>query len=75
MPRQRVELSPGDAARLGVAAGDRVQVADDGTAVSAEVAVRTGVPEGSAFLAEGLDADGANALTDGEPRLVEVRRA
>jgi NADH-quinone oxidoreductase subunit G len=74
-PHQRVELSPQDAERLGLSSGDRVEVAHDGLAVSAEVAVRSGVPAGSAFLAEATPADSANALTNGEPRLVEVRKA
>jgi NADH-quinone oxidoreductase subunit G len=71
-PRPRVELSPRDAQRLGLVNGSRVQVAHDGTAVAAEVTVRSDVPDGSAFLPE---AGGANALTNGEPRLVEVRPA
>jgi NADH-quinone oxidoreductase subunit G len=74
-PHQRVELSPEDAKRLGLRSGDRVEVAYEGAAVGAEVLVRSAVPAGSAFLAEATAADGANALTNGEPRLVEVRRA
>jgi NADH-quinone oxidoreductase subunit G len=72
-PHQRVELSPADARRLGVSSGDRVEVAHDGAAVSAEVLVRSAVPSGSAFLAEATPSDSATALTNGEPRLVEVR--
>jgi NADH-quinone oxidoreductase subunit G len=75
VPHQRVELSPADAERLGLRSGDRVEVAYDGTAVAAEVLVRSAVPAGSAFLAEATPADSANALTNGGPRLVEVRRA
>jgi NADH-quinone oxidoreductase subunit G len=74
-PHQRVELSPQDAERLGLSSGDRVEVAHDGTALSAEVIVRSTVPIGSAFLAEATPAESANVLTNGEPRLVEVRRA
>ena len=74
-PQQRVELSPQDAERLGVRQGDRVDVAHDGSSVSAEVLVRNGVPAGTAFLAEATASDSANALTNGEPRLVEVRPA
>ncbi len=70
--RARVELSPGDARRLGLASGARVHVSHDGTGVAAEVVVRSDVPAGSAFLHE---AQGANALSSGEPRLVEVRPA
>jgi NADH-quinone oxidoreductase subunit G len=89
---QRLELSPVDAARLGILDGERVEVAqldDSGAAQSGEAgrragavpegmrlhataAVRTGVIDGTAFLADGLAADSANALT--EP-LVEVKPA
>jgi NADH-quinone oxidoreductase subunit G len=74
-PHQRVEISPPDAQRLGLSSGDRVEVAHDGTKVVAEVAVRSTVPPGSAFLAEATPEQSANVLTNGEPRLVEVRRA
>jgi NADH-quinone oxidoreductase subunit G len=74
-PHQRVELAPADAERLRLRSGDRVQVAHNDTAVSAEVLVRSEVPAGSVFLAEATPADSANALTNGEPRLVEVKRA
>ena len=74
-PHQLVELSPQDAERLGVRPGDRVSVSHDGSEVSAEVVVRSGIPVGNAFLAEATPADSANALTNGDPRLVEVRKA
>nr|MDQ4040207.1 hypothetical protein [Actinomycetota bacterium] len=60
------------AQRLGLAGGARVHVSHDDTGVAAEVVVRSDVPTGSAFLHE---AQGANALASGEPRLVEVRPA
>jgi NADH-quinone oxidoreductase subunit G len=60
---QLVELSPEDAARLGIGQGDAVQVVQNGTTLAGRAAIRTGVPAGTAFLAEGLDADSANALT------------
>ncbi|MGO9901913.1 MAG: NADH-quinone oxidoreductase subunit NuoG [Solirubrobacteraceae bacterium] len=69
---QSLELSPADAARLGILDGERVEVAQNGTRLRATAAVRTGVVDGTAFLADGLAADSANALT--EP-LVEVRPA
>ena len=69
---QQVELSPQDALRLGIAEGEVVDVSQNGSRLRATVAVRTGVPEGTAFLAAGIPADSANALT--EP-LVEVRRS
>ena len=77
-PRQRIELSPGDAGRLGLSHGDRVEVGAFGeaearsTRVSGTVSLRDGVPAGSVFLEEGLAEDSASALTD---PLVEVRPA
>ena len=69
--RQHAELSPADARRLGVSGGDTVEVASNGTAVRATVAVHSGVPAGTVFLADGLAEDSANAFTDFE---VEVRK-
>jgi NADH-quinone oxidoreductase subunit G len=69
--RQQIELSPADAVRLGVTHGDTVDVAQNGTRLRAIAAVRSGVPEGAAFLADGIATDSANALT--EP-LIEVRK-
>ncbi|MGA2009640.1 MAG: NADH-quinone oxidoreductase subunit NuoG [Solirubrobacteraceae bacterium] len=71
IPEQQVELSPADAARLGIAHGDGVVVAQNGTRLHATAVVRTGVPSGSAFLATGLAADSANALT---AALIEVHK-
>jgi NADH-quinone oxidoreductase subunit G len=71
VPRQHAELSPDDARRLGVQGGDTVEVAQNGTAVKATVAVHTGVPAGTVFLADGLAEDSANAFTDFD---VEVRK-
>jgi NADH-quinone oxidoreductase subunit G len=62
--RQQVELSPADAARLQIRNGDEVDVAQNGTRVRARVAVRTGIPIGTAFLADGIAADSANAFTE-----------
>jgi NADH-quinone oxidoreductase subunit G len=69
--RQRAELSPQDAQRLGVAQGDHVEVGVNGTAVRATVAVRSGMPAGTVFLEENVADGGANVLDD---PLVEVRR-
>jgi anaerobic selenocysteine-containing dehydrogenase len=69
---QQVELSPADAERLGIGNGETVEVAQNGTRLRGTAAVRTGVPDGTAFLAEGIAEDSANALT--EP-VVEVRKA
>jgi NADH-quinone oxidoreductase subunit G len=70
--RQRAELSPADAQRLGIAHGDRVTVGSNGTRVHATATVRAAVPEGSVFLETGLLADSASAIDGG---LVEVTPA
>jgi NADH-quinone oxidoreductase subunit G len=69
---QQVELAPEDAARLRIVSGESVEVAQNGTRLHATAAVRTGVSPGTAFLAEGLAADSANALTERE---IEVHKA
>ncbi|MBV9339022.1 MAG: molybdopterin-dependent oxidoreductase, partial [Solirubrobacterales bacterium] len=68
---QQVELSPEDAERLGIAAGEAIEVSQNGTSLNAVAHVRTGVPAGTAFLAEGVATGSANAFT--EP-VVEVRK-
>jgi NADH-quinone oxidoreductase subunit G len=74
-PHQRVELSAGDAGRLGVQPGDEVEVAVNGTSVRARAALRSALPDGSVFLIEGTSEDNANALaTNGAPPAVEVRK-
>jgi NADH-quinone oxidoreductase subunit G len=70
-PRQIVELSPGDAERLGIREGDQVEVGSNGTRVKGAVKLRAAVPGGSVFIAEGTHDQPANVLT--EP-MVEVRR-
>jgi NADH-quinone oxidoreductase subunit G len=72
IPEQQVELSPQDAERLGIVNGEQVVVSQNGTRLDAKVAVRSSVPAGSAFLADGIATGSANALT--EP-LIEVRKA
>ena len=69
--RQRAELSPADAQRLGVQQGQRVTVGVDGSSVRATVAVRSDMPAGTVFLEENVAEDGVNALNGSE--LVEVR--
>ncbi|MGI8429484.1 MAG: NADH-quinone oxidoreductase subunit NuoG [Solirubrobacteraceae bacterium] len=61
--RQQVELSPQDAQRLEIATGDGVRIVQNGTRLSAVAAVRTGVPVGTAFLADGIATDSANRMT------------
>jgi NADH-quinone oxidoreductase subunit G len=69
--RQQVELSPEDAQRLGLASGDAVEVSQNGTRLAGTAQIRSGVPQGTAFLAEGIAADSANALTEDT---VEVKK-
>jgi len=71
-PRQRAELSPADAQRLGVLEGDRVVVGSNGHSVRATVALRDAMPPGSVFLQNAIPEDSASTL-DGP--LVEVRKA
>jgi NADH-quinone oxidoreductase subunit G len=71
-PRQRLEMAPADAARLGLAHGDRVTVGSDGSAVNATVTLRNASPSGSVFLEDGIPSDAANVL-DGP--LVDIRKA
>ncbi|HEX3975771.1 MAG TPA: NADH-quinone oxidoreductase subunit NuoG [Solirubrobacteraceae bacterium] len=69
IPEQQIELSPDDAQRLGILHGEDVVVTQNGTRVAAKAFVRSAVPVGSAFLADGLAADSANVLTES---LIEV---
>jgi NADH-quinone oxidoreductase subunit G len=73
-PRQRAEISPSDARRVGVRSGDEVQVGVNGTRVNAIAAVRTGLPEGSVFLTEGTSEDNATLLVNGAPLTVELHK-
>ncbi len=68
--RQVAELSPADAAALGINEGDRVEVGN-GTRVAALAKIRDAVPAGSVFLAEGIAENNSNVLTHA---LVEVHR-
>jgi len=69
--RQQVELSPEDARRLGIANGDAIDVAQNGTRLHGTAHVRSGVPAGTVFVADGIAHQSANALT--EP-VVEVQK-
>jgi NADH-quinone oxidoreductase subunit G len=69
--RQQLELSPEDAGRLGIAGGETVEVSQDGARLEARAVVRSGVPMGTAFLAEGIAANSANALTGAEIEVVK----
>ncbi len=73
-PQQRVEVSPADAERMGLASGDKVLVGQNGTGVEAEVQVKERVPAGVCFLAEGVAPGNANALLNGGPVSVEIAK-
>ncbi len=74
-PRQRIEMSPGDAERLGLKAGEKVLVSQNGSSVQAEVQIKERVQEGVVFLAEGLAEDNANGLLNGGQVRVELHKA
>jgi NADH-quinone oxidoreductase subunit G len=73
-PQQRLELSPADAERLGLSAGDQVRVGQNGSSVEATVAIRERVAAGTCFLAEGVAEGNANALLNSGPVSVEVTK-
>ena len=73
-PRQRAELAPSDAKRIGVQSGDRVEVSAGGVSVQATVALRQAVQPGSVFMLAGTLEDNATALANGAPRVVSVQR-
>jgi NADH-quinone oxidoreductase subunit G len=72
VPRQSVELSPADASLRGIADGEQVVVSQNGTRLEATAVIRSTVPDGAAFLADGIAEGNANALTG---RLIEVVKA
>jgi NADH-quinone oxidoreductase subunit G len=74
-PHQRAELSAADAERLGIGPGDEIEVAVNGTSVRARATLRSRLPAGSVFLTEGTSEENATALTNGDARSVEVRKA
>jgi NADH-quinone oxidoreductase subunit G len=61
--RQVAELSPTDAEALGIREGDRVEVRQNGSKVSAGVKLRAAIPSGTVFLAEATQEEPANVLT------------
>ena len=73
-PRQRVEVSPADAERLGLQHGEKVLVGRDSASVEAEVEIRERVPGGVCFLAEGVAEGNANALLNGGAVRVQLRK-
>ncbi len=73
-PQQRVELSVSDAELLGLKAGETVAVSQNGTSLSARVAIKERVPEGTCFLLEGTAESNANALLNGSPVSVKIEK-
>jgi NADH-quinone oxidoreductase subunit G len=73
-PSQRAEISAADARELGILPGDEIEVAVNGTSVRATAALREALSPGSVFLIEGTSQDNANALTNGLPQVVELRK-
>ncbi len=54
-------------------AGGRREGRPEGTRLEATAAVRTGVPAGAAFLADGIENDSANALTEATVEVIKAR--
>ena len=73
-PGQVVEVSLGDAERLGLGHGDRVLVGSDGTTVEARVAVRERGLDGACFLIEGTAEGNANSLLNGGGEVVSIEK-
>jgi NADH-quinone oxidoreductase subunit G len=72
--QQRVELSPADAESLELKTGDTVQVAQNGSSIEAEVAIRERIEPGVCFLIEGTADGNANALLNGGPVNVTIEK-
>jgi NADH-quinone oxidoreductase subunit G len=73
-PRQELLLNPADAERLGLARGDVVRISSNGSAIEAEVAPRESVKEGTGQLTEGTAEQNANALTNGLPPIIQIKK-
>jgi NADH dehydrogenase/NADH:ubiquinone oxidoreductase subunit G len=54
-----VEISPADAARIGVAQGGRITVATSDTTVNGTATIRSDIPEGAVFVEDGITGGGA----------------
>ena len=75
IPAQRLEVSIADAERLGLNTGDEVSVRSGETEVTAFVAIRAALPEGTCFLMEGTQQGNANVFKNGKPAVVEIGKA
>ena len=60
---------------MGLKSGDEVNVAQNGTSISATVAIKERVSEGACFLIEGTAEGNANALLNGGPVSVQISKA
>ncbi|MGZ8666729.1 MAG: NADH-quinone oxidoreductase subunit NuoG [Solirubrobacterales bacterium] len=74
-PGQVVEVSPGDAERLGLSHGQAVLVGGDGAKVKARVVVRERMLDGACFLIEGTAEGNANALLNSGGEVVSIEKA
>ena len=72
VPAQRLEISVPDAKRLGLSRGDVVGVKSGDIEVTAQVAVRGAMPEGTVFLMEGTLEGNANVFANGRPAQVKI---
>ncbi|MCB0869199.1 MAG: NADH-quinone oxidoreductase subunit NuoG [Solirubrobacterales bacterium] len=78
IPAQRLEVSVADAERLGLSKGDEVAVKSGDTEITAFVAIRAALPEGTCFLMEGTQQGNANVFKNndlGKPAVVEIGKA
>jgi len=73
-PQQRLEISEADAEGLGLVAGDKVRIGQNGSSVEASVVVKERVPAGICFLAEGIAEGNANSLLNGGPVRVGITK-
>ncbi len=73
-PQQRIELSLTDAERFDLSSGDAVKVSQNGTSLTARVAIRERVPEGVCLLIEGTKEGNANALLGGGPVSIQIEK-
>jgi NADH-quinone oxidoreductase subunit G len=62
--KQLVEISPQDAARYQIDDGEAIVIRQNGTLLNGIAHIRTGIPEGAAFLADGIASESANRLTE-----------
>jgi predicted molibdopterin-dependent oxidoreductase YjgC len=73
-PKQRIEIAPEDAERIGLSDGDEVRVRSNGTSVAARVQIHERMRPGAVFLIEGTAQDNANLLLNGAPVTVEISK-